>query len=113
MKCCYVCICWCVLTQCVYTKCRFINHKYLTSLPTYPDLGGGDGVDEGGLLEAVVAGGDGHLPARVDGLVDDLAGHLLLRLALVSLHIQLHVVLETLHLQPAQQIMGFTFIIQI
>ena len=62
------------------------------------NLGGGNGVDEGGLLEAMVAGSDGHLPARVDGLVDHLARYLLLRLTQVPLHIQLNIVLETLHL---------------
>ena len=61
-------------------------------------LSSGNGVDKGGLLESMVAGSDSHLPARVDCLVHHLARELLLCLAQVSLHIQLHIVLETLHL---------------
>ena len=77
-------------------------------LTAHTNLGSGNGVNKGGLLEAVVAGSHGHLPARIDGIVDHLPRHLLLCLALVSLHIQLHVVLETLHLQSVSQSQHFT-----
>ena len=50
----------------------------------------------------MVASGDGHLPARVERLVDDLAGDLLLLLALVPLHVELHVVLESLDLPAGE-----------
>ena len=49
-------------------------------------------------MEAVVACSDCHLPAWVDSFVDNLARDLILSLALVSLHIQLNIILETLHL---------------
>ena len=80
-------------------KCAHFNATYNTcTIRKHTDLGSGDGVDKGGLLEAMVAGSDSYLPARVDHLIDHLARDLLLTLALVSLHIQLHILLETLHL---------------
>ena len=87
----------------LYTQCMNQTHWSVSNTNSNSKhmlyyLGSGNGVDEGGLLEAMVAGSDSHLPARVDCLIHHLARELLLCLAQVSLHIQLHIVLETLHL---------------
>ena len=57
------------------------------------------GVDEAGLLEATGAGGDGHLPARVHNLMDNLPGKVILLLSRGNPpKVELNIVSKRLHL---------------
>ena len=64
----------------------------------YPHLCGSNGVDKAGLLKPAIAGSDSNLPARVHDLMDHLSWEFVFVFIALTSKIELHIVLECLHL---------------
>ena len=77
---------------------RAISSQSTPYYKYYPHLCGSNGVDEAGLLKPAIAGSDSNFPARVHNLVDHLSWELILIFTALTSKIELHIVLECLHL---------------